>query len=877
MSVGPPPMDLRSFDELMHDAEAHIRARCPDWTDFSPADPGRTLVELFAFMTETLIWRANRMPRRAWHEFFRMVGMQVQPAGAARAMLEVRRAEAGDRLTLPAGTRILAATGEGVLFATIRPLVLEPGERTGQVPAVHADRIEAERLGLAAGRPGESFTLARGPLVAPQQGLANPEIGVSRPDGAAAPDDRAARLWRGQIFDLWQEVAAFDPADPARRAFRVDRMTGLVQFAPALRAPDGSGQLDRAARAPAEVPPAGAEIRAWYWVGGGESGNLPAGALSRLETELPGVTVSNPEPAAGGRRAEEIENALARAPQLYAAGGRAVTADDYCALAAAMPGVARALAQNPADRWHHAQPGGVVVDLVPRPGDSTASPTRATFTAAASEETRRAVEAQLDSRRPLGARIRTRWARLKPVRIHLRLAADPLADPAALRTRLAGALDQMLSPVGRTGGWAFGAALRTWHVGQVLRSEPAILYSEDPVLEAVETPSGLCPALACDGFEPGVWYVAHDNALFRSVDDGAGWERLCRFEAEAPVIVATPEPWHDPARFMGLVAIVTRQKDAAGNVTGGSIRLSRDCGESWDLLLRFDAVSQVHDLDFLSREGRPTLLLACADGLRELTPDAERNWRRIPVDPGHEGKPAWAVATAPNPPGSASRFTVIVALEGRGLYHSARDGLAASYRAIGPRGQEGRMFRTLKTHVHAGRARVWAGIRLPGGAEDAPGCFEYPVTGEDAEPAVIPHFEGWNGESCRDIAFMDSLVLAATHGTGVHILDLSQADMRWRPASVECGLPQRNIGQLQPIAAIAARAGRAMAAPERLGEARGGGIYASDDGRRWELVTDPRSRGRITLPPDWLFCSAEAGHRIEILPAGADGPAEDAP
>ena len=870
MTTDPIPLDMRNFDDLMREAEARVRAQCPEWTDFSVADPGRTLVELFAFMTEALIWRANRMPGHAYHEFFRMVGMHVQPASAARATIEVSRAAGNGRLSLPLGTGVLAETANGVRFATTQPLILEPGQLSGRVEAIHATRIEGELLGVASGRSGDAFTLARGPVVGSFPGVTNPEIGVSML-GDVPPGNGVARQWGARSFVIWQQVDAFDPTGPVLQSYRVDRQTGLVQFAPSMRSVDALGDLDRAAQVPADIPPADEEIRAWYWIGGGEAGNLPAGALSRLEMDRSGVTVTNPESASGGREAEDIENALARAPLLYSAGGRAVTADDYCALATQTPGIARALTQNPTDRWRHAVPGGVLIDLVPHPADAAAPPTRETFLEAANEEIRRTVAAHLETRRPLGAQIKTRWARLKPIRVHLRLAADPLADPEALRARLVRALDTMLSPIGHGGtGWAFGAALRTWHVGQVLRNESAILYGEDPVLEAVETPSEPCPSLACDNFEQGVWYAAHKDAIYRSINDGGGWERLWQFDGEAPVLIATPGNWHDAARMQGLVAVVTRRSDAAGNVTGGTILLSRDCGESWNLLLRFNVASQVHDVDFLLRDDRPTLLLACADGLREMTPGTEKNWRRVTVESEHDDAAVWAIATAPNPPGSAHRFSVMVARDQRGLFHSARDGLGESYRSIGPRGQEKRMFRVLRTQMHAGRARIWAGIRLPGGAENTPGCFEYPVTGEDEEPAVIPHFDSWNGESCRDIAFMDGLVLAATHGTGVHVLDLSQADVRWRPANVDCGLPQRSIGQLQPIAAICARPGLAMSAPERLGETQGGGIYASRDGRTWQHTTDPMSRNRVTLPPDWLFCAAETGHLIDILP-GVDG------
>jgi predicted phage baseplate assembly protein len=86
------------------------------------------------------------------------------------------------------------------------------------------------------------------------------------------------------------------------------------------------------------MPQWGERVRArGYRHGGGASGNVPAGAVSRID--LPGVKVSNPRPSAGGEDAEALERALLRIPGEIRRRGRAVTAGDFKELALVTPGV----------------------------------------------------------------------------------------------------------------------------------------------------------------------------------------------------------------------------------------------------------------------------------------------------------------------------------------------------------------------------------------------------------------------------------------------------------------------------------------------------------------------------------------------------------
>jgi hypothetical protein len=45
-------LDDRTFQDIVDEAKKRIAASCPDWTDHNVSDPGITLVELFAWMTD---------------------------------------------------------------------------------------------------------------------------------------------------------------------------------------------------------------------------------------------------------------------------------------------------------------------------------------------------------------------------------------------------------------------------------------------------------------------------------------------------------------------------------------------------------------------------------------------------------------------------------------------------------------------------------------------------------------------------------------------------------------------------------------------------------------------------------------------------------
>ena len=82
--------DLRFQQDLVDEARRRIIRYCPEWTDYNLSDPGITLIELFAWMTEMIVYRLNRVPEKNYIKFMELLGIQLQPASSARAELTFR-------------------------------------------------------------------------------------------------------------------------------------------------------------------------------------------------------------------------------------------------------------------------------------------------------------------------------------------------------------------------------------------------------------------------------------------------------------------------------------------------------------------------------------------------------------------------------------------------------------------------------------------------------------------------------------------------------------------------------------------------------------------------------------------------------------------
>lgn len=127
MPLEAPQLDNRKFEDLLREAQLRIPRYAPEWTDFNESDPGITLVQLFAWLTEMMLYRMNRVPERNYIKFLQLVGLELQPAQPATAHLSfTAKKGALDVRSVPRRAQIQAQPLEGdpLVFETLEGLDL---------------------------------------------------------------------------------------------------------------------------------------------------------------------------------------------------------------------------------------------------------------------------------------------------------------------------------------------------------------------------------------------------------------------------------------------------------------------------------------------------------------------------------------------------------------------------------------------------------------------------------------------------------------------------------------------------------------------------------------------------------------------------------
>ncbi|WP_018350212.1 putative baseplate assembly protein [Longispora albida] len=605
MALPSPNLDDRRFQDLVDEAKRRVQRNCPEWTDHNVSDPGVTLIETFAFMVDSMLYRLNRVPGLHYLKFLDLIGVRLFPPTAAAVDVTYWLSAAQESaVVVPGGSQVSSAridAEEPVVFTTERELDIvpcslakvvtgtadrtdelasapipcfsaqpapgdtllfglsnavpscavllrveceaqgvgvdpkdppwiweawngsawtacevesdttggfnkpgdivvhlpaghatsivgrqlagwlrcrltepAPGQRFyrdspqlravtartmgGTVPAIHADVIRNEQAGFGEGVPGLRYPLEHAPIVA------------GDPLTALVGDDE------------WTEVTSFAQSGPDDRHFMVDRGAGELVFGPAVREPDGSLRLYGA------VPAKGAAIvLPEYRTGGGRRGNVARNVLVVQRDPVPFVsTVTNRRPASGGVDGESVDDAATRGPLVLRTRDRAVTAEDYEALAReAAPDAARV-------RCVPASPDSAAVRVlvVPavantaelpfgdlRPGDVLLS----------------RIRDHLEARRCIGARISVEPPYYQGVTVVAQIQAKARTSPDALRTAALEALFSYLHPVtgGPDGtGWPFGRPVQAGEIYAVLQRLPGIDMVDDVRLFGADPRTG---------------------------------------------------------------------------------------------------------------------------------------------------------------------------------------------------------------------------------------------------------------------------------------------------------------------------------------------------------------------------------------------------
>jgi len=130
MTLPTPRLDDRTFQQLVDEAKRHVQQRCPTWTDHNVSDPGVTLIETFAWMTDMLLYRLNRVPDQLHVRFLELMGVKLFPPQPARTEVSFRMSS-HQPMTVRIATGTAVSTRrtvdqEAIGFTTVRELEIPP-------------------------------------------------------------------------------------------------------------------------------------------------------------------------------------------------------------------------------------------------------------------------------------------------------------------------------------------------------------------------------------------------------------------------------------------------------------------------------------------------------------------------------------------------------------------------------------------------------------------------------------------------------------------------------------------------------------------------------------------------------------------------------
>lgn len=242
MALKVPKLDDRSYQEILNEALARIRVHNPEWRNAYESDPGVTILELFAFMSESLLYRSNQIPERNRRKFLTLLGIPMQPATAARGFVTFQN-ERGPLATVTLSPDIEVLAGQ-VPFRTQGGLDVLPVEGRFYYKRKLAEDRVAEVRDLYTklhAEPGEADDLVFYETAL----LEDPADPAHIPELNLLDDTVDGSLWLALLARTRE-----DPAD-ARRA-----IGGKVLNLGLLPAYTETGKVLRPLRAPAGSPPA---------------------------------------------------------------------------------------------------------------------------------------------------------------------------------------------------------------------------------------------------------------------------------------------------------------------------------------------------------------------------------------------------------------------------------------------------------------------------------------------------------------------------------------------------------------------------------------------------------------------------------------------
>jgi predicted phage baseplate assembly protein len=214
MALPTPNLDDRRFQDLVDDAKRLVQQRCPEWTDHNVSDPGVTLIEAFAYMTDQLLYRLNRVPDRHYVRFLDLIGVRLFPPVAARVPLTFYlSAPQPDTVRIAAGTRaatVRTETDEAIVFTTLEDLAVVACSLSHVATSVEGSPAVDRAEVLAKGTAFEAFSPVPKPgdtlLIGLSEAVPSCTVGLTMRctlEGVGVDPTRPPLVWEAWTGDGW--------------------------------------------------------------------------------------------------------------------------------------------------------------------------------------------------------------------------------------------------------------------------------------------------------------------------------------------------------------------------------------------------------------------------------------------------------------------------------------------------------------------------------------------------------------------------------------------------------------------------------------------------------------------------------------------------
>lgn len=168
----PPDLDDRTWQDLAAQMRELRKKYTDRWTDESPSDIGMTLIELFAWLAEGVIFRLNQVPEKNYIAFLHLMGITRNPATPAAAALTFSTKAPSAEVSAGTQAQTVAAEGEApIVFETDEGVTVLPTRLTTALSVtldpdsgdVFYDDVSAALVGTPTGRllvnvPGQGVT-----------------------------------------------------------------------------------------------------------------------------------------------------------------------------------------------------------------------------------------------------------------------------------------------------------------------------------------------------------------------------------------------------------------------------------------------------------------------------------------------------------------------------------------------------------------------------------------------------------------------------------------------------------------------------------------------------------------------------------------------